>query len=240
MPNVMVMVPTYNERDNIEALLAQVLAQPVNAEIVVVDDNSPDGTGALVDAFAAREPRIHPLHRRTERGRASAGIAGFKYALARPEIDLIIEMDADFSHDPQHIPALVAAAAEADVAIGSRYVPGGRQVNCTPRNILFSRIINVVNWFVLGVHVHDASGGYKCYRRTVLETIDLDHFIARAYSVGVETLLKCQKHGFTFKEIPITFVNRRLGQSKANFKVLVEYPTSVVKLWWRNLLGQVR
>jgi len=119
-------------------------------------------------------------------------------------------------------------------------VPGGRQVNCTPRNILFSRIINVVNWLVLGVHVRDASGGYKCYRRTVLETIDLDHFIARAYSVGVETLLKCQQHGFTFKEIPITFVNRRLGQSKANLKVLVEYPTSVVKLWWRHLLGQVR
>ncbi|MBI5877354.1 MAG: polyprenol monophosphomannose synthase [Chloroflexi bacterium] len=240
MPKVMVMVPTYNERDNIEALITQILAQPLDAEIVVVDDNSPDGTGALVDAFAAREPRIHPLHRRTERGRASAGIAGFKFALARPDVSLVVEMDADFSHDPAHLPALVAAASEADVAIGSRYVPGGKQVNCTPRNVLFSRVINLVNWFVLGVHVHDASGGYKCYRRKALETIDLEHYVARAYSVGVETLLKCQKHGFTFKEIPITFVNRRLGQSKANLKVLVEYPTSVVKLWWRNLLGRVR
>ena len=240
MPKVMVMVPTYNERENIEALVAQVLAQPMDAEVVVVDDHSPDGTGDLVDTLAARDPRVHPLHRRTEKGRASAGIAGFKFALARRDVDLIVEMDADFSHDPAYLPALAAATGEADVAIGSRYVPGGKQVNCSPRNMLFSRIINLVNRRLLGVRVHDASGGYKCYRRKVLETIDLGHYLAREYSVGVETLLKCQRHGFTFKEIPITFVNRRLGTSKANFRVLTEYPLAVVRLWWANLRGLVR
>src|SRR5512143_3625361 len=191
--------------------------------------------------WSMRSPRANRASIRcTAAGSAGAGIAGFKFALARPAVELIVEMDADFSHDPQYLPTLVAAAGEADVAIGSRYVPGGRQVNCTPRNVLFSRIINAVNRHVLGVHVDDASGGYKCYRRKVLETIDLDHYVARAYSVGVETLLKCQQHGFTFKEIPITFVNRQLGQSKANLKVLIEYPASVLLLWWRNLRGQVR
>jgi len=183
---------------------------------------------------------VHVLHRLQERGRASAGIAGFKAALADPAVELIVEMDADFSHDPRDIPRLVAAAGEADVVVGSRYVPGGRQVNCTPRNMLFSRIINVVNHLALGVRVRDASGGYKCYRRIVLETIDLDHFLARAYSVGVETLLKCQAHGFSFKEIPITFVNRRFGKSKADLHVLVEYPFSVVRLWLQQRHGLVR
>ena len=180
MPKVWAMVPTYNERENIETLVTQILEQPLDIELIIVDDNSPDGTGQLVDTLAARDPRIHVLHRLHERGRAGAGVAGFKAALASPAVELVVEMDADFSHDPRDIPRLVAAAAEADVAIGSRYVPGGRQMNCTPRNVLFSRIINAVNHLVLGVPVRDASGGFKCYRRRVLETIDLDHYIARA------------------------------------------------------------
>ncbi len=240
VPKVMVMVPTYNERENIEALVRQILQQPIDAEIIIVDDNSPDGTGCIADELAMRDTRVHVLHRLHERGRASAGIAGFKAALARADVDLIVEMDADFSHDPNDLPRLVQAAAEADVAIGSRYVPGGRQVNCLPRNVLFSQVINWVNRHVLGVRVKDASGGFKCYRRRVLETIDLDDYVARAYSVGVETLLKCQIHGFTFKEIPITFVNRRLGQSKVNLRVLTEYPLSVARLWLKLLRGKVR
>ena len=204
-----------------------------------MDDNSPDGTGQIADALARSDGRVHVLHRLHEKGRASAGIAGFKAALARADVELIVEMDADFSHDPQDLPRLVQATGEADVAIGSRYVPGGRQVNCLPRNILFSRIINLVNRYLLGLRVRDASGGYKCYRRKVLETINLDDYLAREYSVGVETLLKCQSHGFTFKEIPITFVNRRLGKSKANLRVLVEYPISVVRLWLALLRGQI-
>ena len=240
MPKVSVMVPTYNERENIATLVAQVLQQPLDLELVIVDDASPDGTGALADALAASDARVRVLHRVGERGRASAGIAGFKAALANSSVELIVEMDADLSHDPHDLPRLVAAAGEADVAIGSRYVPGGRQVNCTFRNVLFSQAINLVNRRLLGVRARDASGGFKCYRRRVLETIDLDHYIAREYSVGVETLLKCQQHGFTFREIPITFTNRRLGQSKANLRVLVEYPLSVARLWVALRRGEVK
>ncbi len=205
-----------------------------------MDDASPDGTGQIADELAASDVRVRVLHRLHERGRASAGIAGFKAALANPTTELIVEMDADFSHDPNDLPRLTSAVCEADVAIGSRYVAGGKQVNCLPRNIMFSRVINVVNRVALGIRVRDASGGFKCYRRRVLETINLDHYIAREYSVGVETLLKCQRHGFTFKEIPITFVNRRLGTSKANLRVLLEYPTSVARLWLALVRGQVR
>lgn len=241
MPNIMVMIPTYNERENIEALVGQILASPLNTEIVIVDDNSPDGTGEIADRLAEQmDGRVHVLHRYHERGRASAGIAGFKYALALSDVDLIVEMDADFSHDPADIPRLVAAVEGCDVAIGSRYVAGGQQIGCTPRNVLFSRIINAVNRYLLGVRVRDSSGGFKCYRRRVLEAIDLDNYLAREYSVGVETLLKCQHHDFTFKEIPIIFRNRTRGQSKANLHVLVEYPLTVLKLWIKSLLGGYR
>jgi dolichol-phosphate mannosyltransferase len=236
---VIVVVPTFNERENIEILVPQILKQPLNIELIVVDDNSPDGTGQILDKLAAENPRIHVLHRRNERGRASAGLAGFKKALTYPDAEFIVEMDADFSHNPDDLPALVAAAKNADVAIGSRYVPGGGQKNCLPRNILFSRIINWVNRNVLKVQAKDASGGFKCYRRKVLETIHLNNYVAREFSVGVETLMKCQKYNFTFQEIPIIFVNRRAGRSKANFNVLLEYPISVMKLWLRSLQGKI-
>lgn len=231
-------VPTFNERENIEPLIKQILKQPLNIELIVVDDNSPDGTGEILDKLAAADQRIHVLHRTNERGRASAGIAGFKEALTNPDAAFIVEMDADFSHNPDDLPALVSAAKNADIAIGSRYVPGGGQKNCLPRNILFSRIINWVNRNVLGVQARDASGGFKCYRRKVLETIHLDNYLAREFSVGVETLMKCQKYGFKFQEIPIIFVNRSAGRSKANLHVLIEYPIAVVKLWLRSLQGK--
>lgn len=236
---VVVVVPTFNERENIEALVAQILKQPLNIELIVVDDNSPDGTGEILDKLAAADQRIHVLHRKNERGRASAGIAGFKTALAQTDAEFIVEMDADFSHDPNYLSALVHAASNADIAIGSRYVPGGGQRNCSQRNILFSRIINWVNRHVLNVNAKDTSGGFKCYRRKVLETINLDNYLAREFSVGVETLLKCQKYRFKFQEIPITFMNRHAGRSKANLHVLFEYPIAVVKLWLRSLQGKI-
>jgi dolichol-phosphate mannosyltransferase len=236
---VIVVVPTFNERENIEPLVQQILKQPLNIEVIIVDDNSPDGTGQILDNLASSDRRIHVVHRMNDRGRASAGIAGFKSALAQSDAEFIVEMDADFSHDPNDLPALVRAATNADIAIGSRYVPGGGQKNCLPHNILFSRIINWVNRFVLGVQAKDASGGFKCYRRKVLETINLDNYLAREFSVGVETLMKCQKYGFKFQEIPITFVNRRAGHSKANLRVLIEYPITVVKLWLRLMRGDL-
>jgi dolichol-phosphate mannosyltransferase len=235
---VIVVVPTFNERENIEPLIKQILKQPLDIELIVVDDNSPDGTGEILDKLAAADQHIHVLHRTNERGRASAGIAGFKKALTY-EAEFIVEMDADFSHNPDDLPALIAAAKNADVAIGSRYVPGGGQKNCLPRNILFSRIINWVNRNLLGVQAKDASGGFKCYRRKVLETIHLDNYLAREFSVGVETLMKCQKYGFKFQEIPIIFVNRSAGRSKANLNVLIEYPVSVAKLWFRLLQRKI-
>jgi dolichol-phosphate mannosyltransferase len=229
-PRVMVMVPTYNERENLPDLVAQILALPDNIELLIVDDNSPDGTGKIADEFAARNARVHVLHRRQAKGRASAGLAGFRAALADPTIALVVEMDADFSHDPRDIPRLVARACEYDVAIGSRYVSGGQTIDCTPRNVAQSRIINFVNRALFGLNVRDTSGGFKCYRRRVLETIGLDDYVATEYAVGLETLVKCQQHGFTMSEIPITFRNRVRGKSKANLRVLLEYPTTLVRL----------
>lgn len=226
----MVVVPTYNERENLPDLLKQILALPINAQIVVVDDHSPDGTGALADEWASKDARVQVLHRYTERGRAGAGIAGFKYALADPDVALIVEMDADFSHDPHEIPRLAQAAGQYDVAIGSRYVPGGQQINCTPRNILFSRIINQVNRAVFGLTVKDSSGGYKCYRRRVLETIRLDNYISTEFSVGLETLVRVKNNGFTMVELPIVFRNRTRGQSKVNWHILTEYPLTLMRL----------
>jgi dolichol-phosphate mannosyltransferase len=226
----MVVVPTYIERENLSALVEQILALPLDVQIVVVDDNSPDGTGALADELASKNARVKVLHRLTERGRASAGIAGFKHALADPSIELIVEMDADFSHDPQDIPRLVRAAEHHDVAIGSRYVPGGQQINCTPRNIFFSRLINLVNRTAFGIQVRDSSGGFKCYRRRVLETIRLDNYVATEFSVGLETLVKVKNNGFTMVELPIVFRNRTRGPSKANWHVLTEYPLTLMRL----------
>ncbi len=236
----MVMIPTYNERENIDLLTRQILDLPLSLELTIVDDSSPDGTGEFVDKLAEKDPRVHPVHRKGVRGRASAGIAGFKAALENPETDLIIEMDADFSHDPTDIPRLVEKAAQYNLVIGSRYVSGGQAINCTARNVAFSRIINQVNRLFFRLPIHDTSGGYKCYQRRVLETINLDNYLSREYAVGIETLVKCKNHGFSMIEIPITFRNRTRGKSKANFHVLIEYPLTLLQLWFRNLQGQIR
>lgn len=233
-PVVMVMVPTYNERENLNELAAQILGLEVPVQLLIVDDNSPDGTGALADVLAARDERVHVLHRPNERGRASAGLAGFRAALAQADVDLIVEMDADFSHDPRDIPRLVATAQHCDVVVGSRYVPGGKAVNCTPRNVAQSRIINFVNRALFDLPVRDSSGGFKCYRRRVLETIGLDDFVATEFSVGLETLVRCRQHGFSMCEIPITFRNRTRGTSKANLHVLVEYPRTLARLAFKT------
>ncbi|MGB8646068.1 MAG: polyprenol monophosphomannose synthase [Anaerolineae bacterium] len=239
-PHVMVMIPTYNEQENLELLVQQILALPLQVQITIVDDDSPDGTGELADRLAEQDPRVHVCHRRGVRGRASAGIAGFKAALQNPDINLIVEMDADFSHDPADLPRLVEKAAQYDVVIGSRYIPGGQAINCTLKNVAFSRIINFVNRMLFGLPVHDSSGGYKCYRRRVLETINLDNYLSREYSVGIETLIKCKSHGFSLAEVPIVFRNRTRGKSKANFHVLVEYPLTLILLEFKSLQGQIR
>jgi dolichol-phosphate mannosyltransferase len=241
--NVGMVIPTYNERENLADLVQSLLNLHFPAatlRLFIVDDASPDGTGDIADALAeAHAGRIHVVHRVNERGRASAGIAGFKCALADPEITHVGEMDADFSHDPNDLPALVAAAAHADVVIGSRYVAGGKAINCAPINVFYSRVINVVNRALLGVRVKDSSGGYKIYSRRVLSTINLCNYVSKAYSVGVETLLKCQRHGFSLVEVPITFRNRVRGHSKVNWRILTEYPVTVLRLKVRLMQGRI-
>jgi dolichol-phosphate mannosyltransferase len=236
-PRVMVMVPTYNERENLADLIQQLLALPLDVQLLIVDDNSPDGTGKLADEWAARDGRVHVLHRHHEKGRASAGLAGFRAALAQPDVDLIVEMDADFSHDPQDIPRLVALADRYDVVIGSRYVPGGKALHCTPRNVAQSRLINLVNRTLFGLQVRDSSGGFKCYRRHALEEIDLEHFLSTEFSVGLEILVKCKRRGLRMVEVPITFRNRTRGRSKADLHVLLEYPRTLLRLKTRERRG---
>jgi len=240
VPTVMVMIPTYNERENLPDMVSQILSLPVKAEILIVDDNSPDGTGTLADSFAAQDKRVHVLHRYTEKGRASAGLAGFRSALTHSNVDVVIEMDADFSHDPQDIPRLVSESDRYDVVIGSRYVPGGQAINCTTRNVLQSRLINFMNRALFGLKVHDTSGGYKCYRRRVLETINLDNYLSTEFSVGLETLVKCKNYGFSMIEIPIVFRNRTRGKSKANLHVLFEYPRTLLQLKLQDRSNPIR
>ncbi len=223
------MIPTYNEAGNIGRLVEEVLRQHPAMEVVVVDDDSPDGTGRIVEALAEDNPRVHVIVRKGVRGRTSAGTAGFKWALANG-FDLVVEMDADFSHDPKYIPALIEAASEADVAVGSRYaVGGGTETDARLQHVL-SRCANAFNCLVLGLRVKDSSGGYKCYRRRVLAAVDLDGFVSEGYSVGAEMLYRCVKAGFTLKEVPIVFKPRAAGKSKINWRIILAYPVAILRL----------
>ncbi len=224
-----VMIPTYNEAGNIEPLVRQILALGKNIWIVVVDDNSQDGTENILDSLAQEFLQLKIIHRLTERGRASAGIRGFKELLAL-KVDLMIEMDADFSHDPQSIPQLVQYADQYDIVIGSRYIQGGRTENCSFLRNFASIFINRINGLLFGLKVVDSSGGFKCYQNTVMATIDWDHFISQAYTVGLEILVRANSHGFSMKEVPICFKNRVQGKSKANWKVAINYPLTLLQL----------
>ncbi|VVB50977.1 UDP-N-acetylglucosamine--dolichyl-phosphate N-acetylglucosaminyltransferase [uncultured archaeon] len=225
-----VMLPTFNEQGNLPLIVPKILSQGKRIRLVIVDDDSPDGTGDLADELAKKYwGRIKVIHRKGEKGRGTAGIRGFKEALMW-DATCVIEMDADGSHDPQDIPRLLEAVKEADVAIGSRYVAGGEFINCDPKNILLSKIANKYDRVILGLPIKEVSGGFKCYRRKVLESIDLDHFVSWGYCIGAEILYKIHKKGFTMKEIPVKFVNRKIGKSKANMKVKIEYPLTVLRL----------
>ncbi|MFC1786444.1 polyprenol monophosphomannose synthase [Halobacteriota archaeon] len=223
-----VMLPTYNEKENIEDIVREILKNK-NVNILIVDDNSPDSTGQIADKLAKEYAgMVHVIHR-NERGRGTAGITGFKYALTQ-NVDCIFEMDADFSHDPADIPRFLEEIKKYDVVIGSRYVKGGNSINCHFKNILLSHISNIYNRIILGLEVKDSSGGYKCYRKEVLGSINLDNYFSKGYSVGPETLFKIKQKKFTMKEIPIIFRNRAKGLSKSNIKIIIEYPIVVLKL----------
>ncbi|MBD3162154.1 MAG: glycosyltransferase [Candidatus Eisenbacteria bacterium] len=221
LPRVLVIVPTYNERENIEELLPKILASGPNLEVLVVDDASPDGTGKWVEEQGRRIPRVHCLRRPEKRGLGSAYVDGFRIAIER-EFDLVFEMDADFSHDPAAIPEFLEAARRADLVLGSRYLHGVTVVNWPLRRLMLSYGANCFSRFMTGLPVKDATGGFKCFRREVLEAIDLDTIKSDGYSFQIEVSFHAWRLGFRIVEIPILFVDRRVGISKMNRKIIVE------------------
>ncbi|MBZ0254121.1 MAG: glycosyltransferase, partial [Candidatus Methylomirabilis sp.] len=212
-----VMIPTYNERDNIARLLGRLFELELppgdDLRVVVVDDDSPDGTGKLVEELRGvyGEDRLFCIHRKGVRGRGTAGIAGLRAALAMPEVDCILEMDADFSHDPGYIPTMMALARHYDVVIGSRFVEGGAQTDREWWRELLSLGANAYYRWMLGVKFRDVSGGFKCYRREALASLDWDRFLSTGYPIGMETVYRLYKKSFSFVEIPVIFPNRAYG-----------------------------
>jgi dolichol-phosphate mannosyltransferase len=232
----LVIIPTYNEVENIGVLLDQLLALPFGLEVLVVDDASPDGTAALVQEKMAASPRVHLLRRPGKMGLGSAYRDGFRYALDHGA-ELIFEMDADFSHDPQAIGSFLEAARDADVVLGSRYIDGVRVVNWPLNRLILSRSANVYTRLITGLPVHDATGGFKCFRRRALEGIRLDQVRSDGYAFQIEVSFKCWKRGFKIREIPIVFVDRRAGVSKMNRRIIWEAAGMVWRLRLMSLLG---
>jgi dolichol-phosphate mannosyltransferase len=229
----LVIVPTYNERENIARLIESVLAQDPRLELLVVDDGSPDGTAAIVDEIIAVNPRVHILRRPKKMGLGTAYIAGFKWALERT-YDFIFEMDADFSHDPAHLPAFLNAIEGSDLVLGSRYRDGKVTiVNWPIARLMLSYFANVYARFVTGLPLWDATGGFKCFRRRVLETIDLNKVVSNGYAFQIEMSFRAWKKGFHIVEVPIVFVDRTEGQSKMSKAIVREAVWMVWRLrWW--------
>ena len=234
MPGAWVVLPTYNEAENLEAITERILAQIGPGDrILVVDDNSPDGTGTIADRLAADEPRIEVLHRPGKGGLGPAYLAGFARALDGGA-GLILEMDADFSHDPADLPRLIAATERADLAIGSRYVTGGGVEEWGPLRKVVSRVGSAYARLVLGVRVRDLTGGFKCFRREVLERLDLDRVHANGYAFQIELTYRTIQAGFSVEEVPIVFRNRRMGTSKMTPDIALEAAWKVPSLRFRS------
>ncbi len=240
MLQVAVIVPTYNERENIEALVTQLLALPVAVRVIVVDDKSPDGTGAIADRLAAKnDARVGVIHRASKLGLGTAYVAGFRRALAEGA-DLICTMDADFSHNPRYVPAMVDKIGQGyDLVIGSRYVRGGGTSGCTFDRKLLSWGANAFARAMLGLCAHDATAGFRCYRRKVLESMDPDEIKASGYSIQIEMLYRVQRRGWRVSEVPIVFENRRLGTSKVSKDEIVLALGTVLRLAWARLTGKI-
>jgi dolichol-phosphate mannosyltransferase len=227
-------LPTYNEAENLEPLVAAALANlPNTARVLVVDDNSPDGTGKIADRLAEAEPRIEILHRAHKEGLGPAYIAGFRHALAAGA-SRVLEMDSDFSHDPADLPRLLAATEEADVAIGSRYVSGGGVENWSKLRQAISRGGSTYARAVLGLPIRDLTGGFKCFRREVLEAIDLEKIGSRGYAFQVEMTYRAVELGFSVTEVPIIFRERRAGASKMSRSIVAEAAWRVPQMRFGN------
>jgi len=235
----LVIVPTYNERFNIARLIPAVLAQDPSLEMLVVDDASPDGTGGIVDAIAANNERVHVIHREGKLGLGTAYLAGFRWALDR-KYDLVFEMDADFSHNPERLPEFLEAIKEADLVLGSRYQNGHVNVVNWPMSRLFlSYAANIYARGVTGLPIFDATGGFKCFRRNVLESIDLSSVKSNGYAFQIEMSFRAWKRGYRLVEIPIIFVDRTEGVSKMSKKIVREAIGIVWRLRWWSLTGRI-
>jgi dolichol-phosphate mannosyltransferase len=217
----LIVIPTFNERENIAELIAQVLANAPTADLLIIDDNSPDGTGQLADQLAAQDARIQVMHRAGKLGLGTAYVAGFHYAIDHG-YELVFEMDADFSHDPGYLSHFYAAAENADLVIGSRYIQGGGTPNWSPLRKFISGGGNVFARTVLGIPIHDCTGGYRCYRVAALSKLNLDAIRAQGYAFQVEMAYNFWKSGFRWRETPIIFEDRRVGKSKMSRKIFIE------------------
>jgi len=235
---VLVVVPTYNELKNLPQIVPEILRQDPRIEVLVVDDGSPDGTGELADRMGEEDGRIHCLHRTTKEGLGKAYLAGFHWALER-DYDFIFEMDADFSHDPKYLPQFLAAVEDADLVIGSRYKTGVNVINWPMSRLLLSYGANIYARWITGLPLTDSTGGFKCFRRSVLATLELDRVESNGYAFQIEMSFRAWKRGFRLKEIPIVFVDRVEGQSKMNKKIVRE---AIWMVWWirlRSILGKL-
>ncbi|MFC7728046.1 polyprenol monophosphomannose synthase [Actinomadura keratinilytica] len=218
---VLVIVPTYNERDNIERLVGRVRKAVPSVDVLVVDDNSPDGTGEVADAMAAADDQVKVLHRTAKNGLGAAYIAGFRWALDHG-YDVMVEMDADGSHQPEELPRLLGALTDADLVIGARWVPGGQVRNWPLRREVLSRGANTYARLMLGLPLHDSTGGYRAFRAATLEKIGLDGVDSRGYVFQIDLALRALREGLRVVEVPITFVERTHGASKMNRDIMVE------------------
>ena len=231
--NNLVIVPTYNERENLPSLVERVLVQPGAFSVLVVDDNSPDGTGRLADEIAARESRVQVLHRSAKNGLGRAYCDGFKWALAR-DYELICEMDGDFSHNPDDLPKFVAAAQEADLVLGSRYANGIRVINWPLRRLMLSLGAAKYVRIITGMPFSDPTGGFKCFHRRALQSVNLDAVRSNGYSFQVEMTHRIWRQGMKVAEVPIIFTDRFLGTSKMSRRIVFEALGMVWRLWFQN------
>ncbi|MGH7950844.1 MAG: polyprenol monophosphomannose synthase [Limisphaerales bacterium] len=233
MNQTLIIVPTYNERENLPRMAQKLLSLPVAVDLLVVDDNSPDGTGKIADELAAKNPQIHVLHRAEKNGLGRAYIAGFKWALGH-SYEFIFEMDGDFSHNPDDVPAFLEAAQNADLVLGSRYAGGIRVINWPLTRLMLSRAAGKYVAAVTGMPFTDPTGGYKCFRRRALQAIALDRVRSNGYSFQIEMTHKLWRQGFKIVEVPITFTDRLRGESKMAGGIVTEAFWMVWRLWLQN------
>jgi dolichol-phosphate mannosyltransferase len=231
----LVVVPTYNEAVNLPVIVPQILAQDPRLDVLIVDDNSPDGTGQLADEMAAADARVHVLHRPGKGGLGKAYLAGFRWALER-DYELVFEMDADFSHDPKFLADFLRAVEDADLVIGSRYKTGVNVINWPISRLLLSLGANQYARWITGLPIMDSTGGFKCFRRKVLQAIDFERVRSNGYAFQIEMSFRAWKKGFRLVEIPIVFTDRIEGQSKMNKRIVRE---AIWMVWWLRLKGLV-